>query len=168
MTETRLMLKCSQGFRMHERSYQILKNLGYSDKIITQLKKKKSNSRKTFTYLKDLGLPDLAIKQIKFYENYPSKNLEGKSNKELIELLIKKCKRSLNAFANKGLEAKIVFAKGSWTIYSSEYDKIVEKLHQVCKPYFDEWASYDIEVEFVFDGTSSWKVSTKKESDLPE
>lgn len=152
---------------MHERSYQIIKNLGYSDKIITQLKKKNGSSRKTFTFLKNLGIPDLAIKQIKFLENYPIKSLEGKSNKELIELLIKKCKRSLDAFANKGIEARVVFTEGDWTLYSPDYNKSVEKLHRVCKPYFDEWSASNVEVTFSFDGSNSWKVITKKESDLP-
>lgn len=152
---------------MHERSYLIIKNLGYSDKIITQLKKRNGSSRKTFTFLKDLGVPDLAIKQIKFLENYPTKNLAGKTNKELIELLIKKCKRSLDAFANKSVEARIVFTDDDWTIFSGDYDKSVEKLHRVCKPYFDEWSALGVEVTFSFDGTSSWKVITKKESDLP-
>jgi hypothetical protein len=152
---------------MHERSYQIIRNLGYSDKIITQLKKRKGSSRKTFTFLKGLGIPDLAIKQIKFLENYPEKNLEGKDNKELIELLIKKCKRSLDAFANKGIEARIVFTDRDWTIFGSDYNKSMEKLHRVCKPHFDEWSGFGVEVTFSFDGTNSWKVITKKESDLP-
>jgi hypothetical protein len=152
---------------MHERSYQIIKNLGYSDKIITQLKKKNGSSRKTFTFLKNLGVPELAIRQIKFLENYPTKKLDNKDNKELIELLIKKCKRSLDAFANKEIEAQIVFSDGNWTIYSDDYNKSVEKLHRICKPYFDEWSGFKIEVTFSFDGSNSWKVITKKESDLP-
>jgi hypothetical protein len=152
---------------MHERSYQIIRNLGYSDKIITQLKKRNGSSRKTFTFLKSLGIPDLAIKQIKFLENYPEKKLEGKDNKKLIELLIKKCKRSLDAFANKGIEARIVFTDGEWTIFSSDYNKSMEKLHRVCKPHFDEWSSFGVEVTFSFDGSDSWKVITQKESDLP-
>ena len=152
---------------MHERSYQIIKNLGYNDNIIAQLKKKNSSSRKTFEFLKELGIPNLAIKQIKFLEDYPAKNLENKDNKELIELLIKKCRRSLDAFANKEIEARIVFEDGAWTIYSSDYNKSVEKLHRVCKPHFDEWSGLDVEVTFFFDGSNSWKVITKKESDLP-
>ncbi|MHA1974471.1 MAG: hypothetical protein ACTSW1_15845 [Candidatus Hodarchaeales archaeon] len=150
---------------MHERSYQIIKNLGYDDKIIAQLKKRKGSSRKTFAFLKGLGIPSLAIKQIKFLEDYPTKNLTNKDNKELIELLIKKCRRSLDAFANKKIEARIVFEDGDWTIYSDDYNQSIEKLHRICKPHFDEWCA--IEVTFSFDGSNSWKVITKKESDLP-
>jgi hypothetical protein len=152
---------------MHERTHQIIKNLGYDDKIINLLKKKKAITRKTLTYLKDLGIPELALKQIKFLENYPQKKLVGKPNKELIELLVKKCRRSLDAFSNRRIEAKIIFKDKSWTIYSSGYPKSVEKLHIVCKPYFDEWSEAGIEVAFVFDGSSSWKIVTEKESDLP-
>ena len=152
---------------MHERSYLIIKNLGYDDEVIEQLKKKSGSSRKTFEFLKKLGIPGLAIKQIKFLEDYPSKKLDNKNNKELIELLIKKCRRSLDSFANKEIEARIVFVDGDWTIYSSDYNKDIEKLHRVCKPHFDEWSVLDIEVTFSFDGSNAWKVITQKESDLP-
>ena len=152
---------------MHKRTHQIIKNLGYDEKIIGQVQKKKKINRKTLAYLKDLGLPSMAIKQIKFLENYPAKSLLNKPNKELIESLVKKCRRSLDAFANKGLSAKIVFEEGSWAIYSDDYSKPVEKLHIVCKPYFDEWSAAKTEVTFVFDGSDSWKIVTKKESDLP-
>ena len=124
--------------------------------------------KKTFDYLKTLGLPELALKQIKYFEDYPKKKLDLKSNKELIEGLIKKCRRSLDAFANKGIKACIVFTEGSWTIYSEEYCKYIEKLHVVCKPYFDEWAAAKVEVSFVFEGSDSWKIVTSKEKDLPE
>lgn len=152
---------------MHKRTREILSNLGYDEKILNQVKKKKKISRKTLSYLKNLGLPSSALKQIKFLENYPSKRLESKNNKELIEALVKKCRRSLDSFANKGVLAKIVFSEGDWTLYASEYSKAIEKLHTVCKPHFDEWSEANVEVTFVFDGSDSWKVVTKKESDLP-
>jgi len=151
---------------MHKRTYQIIKNLGYTDKVINQLKKRKTESRNTFTFLKKIGIPELAIKQIKFLENYPNKNMDSLTNKELIESLIKKCRRSLEAFASKGIQARIVFNDSDWVIYSDDYRKEIEKLHQVCKPYFDEWSAYNINVIFAFDG-ANWKVITKKESDLP-
>ena len=150
---------------MHSRSYEIVENLGHDKKILDN--KKKTLNRKVLSNLKKLGIPDSAIKQIKFLENYPSSKLDTKTNKQLIESLIKKCRRSFDAFANKGGEAKIVFEEGDWTLYVTEYDKYVEKLHTVCKPYFDEWSSCELEVSFLFDGTDSWKVITTKESDLP-
>jgi hypothetical protein len=152
---------------MHKRTYQIIENLGYDDKVLGQVKKKTKVTRKTLAYLKGLGLPELALKQIKFLEGYPAKKLLDKSNKELIETLVKKCRRSLDAFANKKIAAKIVFKDHEWTIYSASYPKTIEKLHTVCKPYFDEWSEASIEVTFVFDGSNSWKIVTKKESDLP-
>lgn len=152
---------------MHNRTYEIIKNLGYDEKVLEKTKRKSGFNRKTLAQLKKLGLPELALKQIKFFENYPTKKLSNKTNKELIQSLIKKCKRSLDAFANKNIEAKIVFEDNDWTFYSSVYNKAISKLYVICKPYFDEWSEFDIEVTFLFDGSSSWKVITTKESDLP-
>lgn len=149
---------------MHKRTQQILKNLGYEDKILNQ---KKKFNRKTLGFLKSLGVPPLAIQQIKFLESPPTQNLAGKPNKELIELLIKKCKRSLDAFANKGCTAKIIFENKDWTLFSNEYNKTIEKLLIVCKPYFDEWSDAGVEVIFQFDDSNTWKIMTNKESDLP-
>ena len=152
---------------MHKRTTEIIKNLGYDEKIINQVQKKKNLNRKTLAYLKKLGVPSMALKQIKFLEDYSTNSFPEKTNKELIELLIKKCRRSFDAFSNKGNTAKIILKDGDWVILSNEYSKALEKLHIVCKPYFDTWSKANAEVSFVFDGSNSWKIITQKESDLP-
>jgi hypothetical protein len=167
LTKAQVLVKYYQGWLMHKRTHQILKNLGYSDELVEQLNKRARLSKKTLLFLRKLGLPPLAIKQIKFLENYQNKKLDTKTNKELIEGLIKKCRRSLDAFANKNVKSRIVFKEGNWTLFAEDYSKPVEKLMRICKPHFDEYSDSNLEVTFFFDGTPSWKVMTNKKSDLP-
>ena len=157
---------------MHKKTRDIIENLGFGDEVVELLRKQpedKALSRRTLTKLKELGLPKLALDQIKLLE---SSNISSASaaanNKELLEGLLRKCKRSLDAFANKNVAARIVFSSNTWTIYSEEYNRDIEKLHKVCKIYFDEWSSHGLKATLIFDGSSTWKVSTDKESDLPD
>jgi hypothetical protein len=153
---------------MHKKTYSIIKNLGFSDEVIKSIKlKQKNTKRKLISSLKNLGVPDSALKQIKLLEKFPVKKPSECTNADLIKSLVKRCKRSLDAFANKGVRAKIVFSDNSWTIYSSDYSKEIEKLHSVCKNYFDEWSARGMTASFYFDSTSSWKIIVAKKTDLP-
>jgi len=157
---------------MHKRTSSIFKNLGFGDEAISKIQKAVSKAKTPFnrrliSSLKKLGLPESAIKQIKFLED-PSLDEEIKSNKELITLLVKKLRRSFDAFTNKEVKAIIVFANQDWAIYAEEYCKEIQHLHEICKPYFDEWCLKNLEVKFEFDGTSTWKIIAPKKSDLPD
>jgi len=148
---------------MHKRTFQIIKNLGFNDDIINNIKQNtQSLNRKTISKLKKLGIPDAAIKQIKFLEDYPHNYIKNTSNQDLIKTLAKKCKRSLDSFSKKNTPACIVFKNNDWIIYSPQYNKAIENLYKICKPYFDEWCIYDIEATFIFDGSSTWKILTNK------
>lgn len=156
---------------MHKKSQTIIKNLGFGKEVIETLKKQKPDaplSRRSLTKLKKFGLPKSAIDQIKFLETEASPVGDAATNKELLESLIKKCRRSFDAFANKQVAARIIFGKDTWTLYSEEYNRAIEKLHKVCKVYFDIWAEHGLDATLIFDGSSTWKVMTDKESDLPE
>jgi hypothetical protein len=150
---------------MHKKTYNIIKNLGFGDEIIKSLKQNQKNvgiNKKILNDLKKLGVPDAALKQIKSLEQKSSSDKSNLSNTELINLLAKRCKRSFDAFANKGGKAKILFLKNSWTIYGSEYSKEIERLHTVCKPYFDEWSQIGLQAMIYFDGTECWKILANK------
>ena len=124
-------------------------------------------NRRAVSALSKLGIPRTALKQIKALERGNS-NLLGKPNKKILEHLIKKCRRSLDSFSHKGVEAKIVFSSKSWNIYSELYDKDIEKLQSICKPYFDDCAKCGLKAILSFDGTQFWKVTTDKKADLPD
>jgi len=157
---------------MHEKTRSIIKNLGFSDEILQTVDKQTAKApinRRTLTTLKRLGIPKSALDQIKYLESDGDTAAEkATTHKELLEALIRKCRRSFDAFANKGIEARIVFSNDDWTIFSETYNRGIEKLHKVCKIYFDEWATHSLNAIFIFDGSSAWKVSTDKESDLPD
>ena len=152
---------------MHKKTQDIIANLGFSDTVISALKKQASINSRAVSALRKLGIPRTALKQIKALEKGNSA-LFGKPNKKILEYLIKKCRRSLDAFSHKGVESKIVFYNRSWTVYSELYDKDIEKLHSVCKPYFDECAACGLRAILSFDGTQFWKVTTDKKADLPD
>lgn len=150
---------------MHKKTHSILRNLGVNDDAL----KKMGNEvldRESLLKLKNLKLPSSAISQIKQYENYPARNVKGNNSISLIESLLKKCKRSLDAFAKKKIKLQIAFKDGDWTIYGEEYNKAIQKLHEVCKPYFDAWSSKGLRAIIVFDGTIKWKAKASKNDEL--
>lgn len=145
---------------MHKKTHAIIKNLGYSDDVVKEFKIK--DPKILNSSLKKLGMPETAVKQIKILENLEDLNTGVVSN--LIENLIKHCRRSLDAFAQKNIAAKIVFKNNNWTIYSEKYNKAIQKLQEVCKMHFDELSSKNLEVTLIFDGTSTWKAIAPNES----
>jgi len=155
---------------MHKKTSEIIKNLGFTQRILDEIKEKLKNpvTKKTLNYFTDLGVPKLALKQIKYFEETPEPEKPKQSNKELIETLVKKCRRSFNAFAKKQVKAKIVFKNNKWLLYSTSYNKNIQRLHEVCKIHFDDWADQGVVVSFTFNGTTSWKISALKKSDLPK
>jgi len=158
---------------MHKRTNSIFRNLGFGDEAISNIRKAASKAkipfnRRMMSSLKKLGLPESALKQIKFLEDLSLDEEIEISNKELISFLVKKLRRSFDAFSNKEIKTVIVFADQNWTIYAEEYGKEIQHLHEICKPYFDEWCLKNLEVKFEFDGTSTWKIIAPKKSDLPD
>ena len=155
---------------MHKKTEDIITNLGFGDIVVKAIRKQTKSSpinRRAVSALKQLGMPRTALKQIKALEKGDSALL-GKPNKEILEHLIKKSRRSLDSFSHKGVEAKVVFNAKSWTIYSEIYDKDIEKLQSICKLYFDECAKCGLKAILSFDGTQFWKVTTDKKADLPD
>ena len=155
---------------MHKKTQDIITNLGFGDVVVRAIRKQTKSApinRRAVSALRQLGIPKTALRQIKALEKGNSVLL-GKSNKEILEHLIKKCRRSLDAFSHKKVEAKIVFHCKSWTIYSEIYDKDIEKLQKICKPYFDECSKCGLKAILSFDGTQFWQVTTDKKSDLPD
>lgn len=124
---------------MHVRTQSIIQNLGLSidDTIV---------SPKNVKNLESLGLPKSAIEQIKFYETISYNQEQTLSKTEWVNWLIKKCRKSLAAFAKKKIPTKIIFKDGDWTIYSEAYNKAILKLQEACKSYFDEFASKQIKL----------------------
>lgn len=162
---------------MQKESHQIMQNLGYTEEMILTIEKETKTKTGNFgvklsNILKKLGTPDGAIKQIKIIEAYAKRKKYSKQkrrkNKELIETLIKKCKRTLEAFAKKGVQARIVFSRRQWVIEAPEYHPAIQHLHDVCKFYFDEWAEKGINATFHFSGMNTWQVITKREEDSPD
>lgn len=161
---------------MHKKTDAIFKNLGLPEEAIADIEKaakkaKKPFNRRLMSKLKKLQLPEDAIRQIKFLEEIVSTEEDEEielSNKELIAILVKKLKRSFDAFANKGVHAVIVFSNETWTIFAEEYSKEVQHFHEVCKPHFDEWCQKNIDVKFEFNGSNVWKIIAPKKSDLPD
>ena len=149
---------------MHKKTHSILKNLGVTDEAL----RKGGNTldRESLLKLKNLKLPNSAITQIKQYENYPVKAIKGGNSIELIESLLRKCKRSFDAFAKKRVKAQIAFKDGDWTLYGEEYNKAIQKLHEVCKPYFDAWSSKGLRAIIIFDGTIKWRAKASKNDEL--
>lgn len=147
---------------MHKRTSNIIENLGYSEDIIKTLKNEAKNSdlKSFYVSLKKLGLPENAIRQIKDFESLDIKN-EKLSNKNLIKELLKRCKRSLDAFAQKNIPARIIFKNKNWTIYSGEYNKIIQKLHEACKHNFDDLSIQGLEINIAFDGSTTWKITNE-------
>jgi len=162
---------------MHKKTDSIFQNLGFSDDTIKKIKKSVKKSRAPFNRrmiasLRKWGVPDSALKQIKFLEEVtaepPGQVDEDEQNKTLITQLIKKVKRTFNAFSNKNVKATIVIANGDWTLYATDYTREIQHLHEICKPYFDEWSLKGIEVKFTFSGNGKWKIITPKKADLPD
>lgn len=158
---------------MHKRTNKIFKNLGFDDEVISNIQRTTSKAKTPFnrrmiSSLKKLGLPESALKQIKFLEDLSIDEETEISNKDLIAILIKKLRRSFDAFSNKGVKAIIIFADQDWTIYAEDYGREIQHLHEICKPYFDEWCLKNLEVKFEFDGTSTWRIIAPKKSDLPD
>lgn len=149
---------------MHKRTTTIIKNLGIDTEILDS-----NFSKKTLLKLKKLGLPEEAIKQIKFFENYPesvNKPESLKTNEQLLNSLIKKCKRSFVAFSKKQITLKVLFMNNTWTLFVEVYNKQVEKFHVVCKPYFDEWANKGLKAILIFKGDGKWSLKPIKEKNL--
>lgn len=167
---------------MQKKSVEILKNLGFSDESINDLKKEKI-IRNTLGSLKDLGVPALAIKQIKFIES-PKDTSElsrpktkATSNQNLMLRLQTKLKRTFDTFAKKHIKMVIVFNyplkktsfdidalnDDKWKIYAVDYVKPIQKLHETCKQEFDELAELGLLAFVVFDGTSQWVVKESLE-----
>lgn len=157
---------------MHERTVTIMRNLGFDESILKPLIKEDSQleiSRKSLRALRRLGLPKSALDQIKFLESPEEKiDFSKLTHKELIATILRKCKRTFEAFALREIPARIVFESNEWNIFSETYNREIEKLHKVCKPYFDDCAVNELKVTFAFDGSPTWKIITDKESDLPE
>lgn len=157
---------------MHERTVTIMRNLGFDEEILKPLVKQNSQleiSKKSLRALRRLGLPKSALDQIKFLESSTEKqDLSKTSHKDLIGNLVKKCKRTFDAFALRQIPARIVIEDNEWNIYSETYNREIEKLHKICKPYFDDFSINNLKVTFAFDGTPTWKIITDKGSDLPE
>jgi len=149
---------------VHKKTHTILKNLGIVEDSLKDLNSVLDRER--LQKLKTLKLPNSALSQIKQYEDYPVKNISGSNSVELVESLIKKCKRSFTAFAKKKVKAQIVFKDGNWVIYGEEYDKAIQKLHEVCKPYFDAWSSKGLKALIIFDGTTKWRAKASKNDEL--
>lgn len=155
---------------MHKKSLSIISNLGYSEDVVKSFKKdiKTSEAKSLFATLRKLGLPEDAIKQIKDYEDLGSNLKESLSNKDLIKELLKRCRRSLDAFAQKNNSARIIFKNKNWTIFGEEYSKAIQKLHETCKYHFDNFAIHNLDVTLVFDGSTTWRIIAPNESDLPD
>jgi len=143
-------------------------NLGYGEDVIKTFKKEEKDPRAFFASLRKLGLPENAIKQIKDYEDLDLNLKDNLSNKDLIRELLKRCRRSLDAFAQKNNPARIIFKNRDWTIFGEEYSKPIQKLHETCKHHFDGFAFRNLDVTLVFDGSTTWRIIAPNESDLPD
>lgn len=152
-----------------------MQNLGYTEEMISTIEKETKTGVfyiKLTNALEKLGTPDNAIKLIKVIEATAKKKKQVKAkkrkNKELIEGLIKKCRRSLDAFARKGVQARIIFSRRQWVIEAPEYHPAIKHLHDVCKYHFDDWAEKGVIAVFQFNGSDTWQVITKREEDSPD
>jgi hypothetical protein len=155
---------------MHKKTFSIIKNLGYDEEVVKDLKSegKDLNPKLLSASLKKIGLPDIAIKQIKILEDLNNAVDVKRPNKSLIEELSKRCRRSFDAFAQKNIAAKIIFKNSNWTIYSEIYNKHIQKLHEIYKMYFDELAISGLDASLVFDGSPVWRLETPSEPDLSD
>jgi hypothetical protein len=163
---------------MEKESFTIMRNLGYTDELISSVKKecaqsKDGVSKKALKLLEEIGTPDSALKAIKIIETKAIRRRKVKQekaskNKMLIESLIKRCRRSFDAFSRKGVNARVVFKKNQpWVIEAPEYHPAMQHFHDVCKKHFDVWADQGISVVFQF-GSGSWRVVTRRKSDQPD
>lgn len=152
---------------MHKKTANIIENLGYDEEVVKHLKNvtKNSDAKSFFASLKKLGLPDDAIRQIKNFEDLNIIKKPSLSNKNLIQELLKKCKRSLDAFAQKNTAMRIIFKNHNWTIYSEEYNKSIQKLHETCKHHFDDFSFQNLEATIIFDGSTTWRIISSTEID---
>lgn len=158
---------------MHKKTYEIMKNLGYPQTLIevveTGIAEVKEKEQFLDTWFTTMGTPEMAIAQIKTLEIKKSKVKEPEiNNKELITSLVKKCKRSLDALARKGIVAKILFHGKKWKIESETYHPGIKQLYNACHKHFDTWAKQGTRVIFEFDGTTNWYIITAKKSDQPD
>ena len=155
---------------MHKKTFNIIKNLGYDEEVVKDLKSegKDLNPKLLNASLKRMGLPDIAIKQIKILEDLNNTVDVKQPNKNLIEELNKRCRRSMDAFAQKNIATKIIFKKGTWTIYSETYNKYIQRLHETNKMIFDELAASGLDATLVFDGSSVWKLEAPSEPGLSD
>lgn len=155
-----------------------MRNLGYTDELISSVKKecaqsKNGVSKKALKLLEELGTPDSALKAIKIIETKAIRRRKDKQeraskNKTLIESLITRCRRSFDAFARKQVSARVVFKKGkSWIIEAPEYHPAIQHFHDVCKKHFDVWSDQGMSVVFQF-GSEPWRVITRRKSDQPD
>jgi len=154
---------------MDKKTLKIIQNLGYTEDLIKNLRKEISGgsiNKKAITLLEEIGTPEAAINQIKNIELKVSE--KSSTNKELIESLLKKCRRSLDAFARKAVPARIIFRNKGWVIEAEALHPAIKKLHSTCHKYFDAWAAKGLAVVFQFDSTANWIIITKKKSDQPD
>jgi len=143
-----------------KKTYRIIRNLGFNEPDITSLREIKSLDKKTLSFFKKLNLPGEAIKQIKDTENYSIAKIDNLSNEELKHLLVKKCKRSFDAFARKKIKAVVIFKENeSWILYSAAYDKYIQNFHMICKSRFDELESLNLSANVLFNGTEKWLIT---------
>lgn len=147
----------------HSRTLEIIKNLGCNDDIIQTLThlEKSGKKRSGISLLKKLGFPESALDQIRILESEPEPEKLGNTNQELLSSLLKKCKRSFDAFAKKGVRAKLQFKKSKnqkivWTL-DTKYDLTVKKFYETNKKWFDKWANQGLIATILFDGTS-WTI----------
>jgi len=143
---------------VHEKTRLILENFGYSSDYIQELDKQQLAHT-----LKELKLPTEAIAQIDSYEKPSKKTIRGSSSKEVLESLIKRCKKTFGAFSKKDVKAMIIFNKQNWTIFSEDYNKYIQKLHATCKPYFDAAAAKNLVAVVSFTSKNTWKASLIKD-----
>lgn len=130
---------------MHTRTKAIVETLSIKEDELSVYKDNKINVS-AIEKLETLRVPLTAIEQIKFYEMLDFNTENSKSQEEWIAWLLRKTKKSLNSFLMKNQTAKIVFKKADWCLYAEEYTKNIMQLHKACKPYFDEFATKNIDL----------------------
>jgi hypothetical protein len=157
---------------MHKKTLLIIKNLGFTEDLVETIKEESkisggSINRKIINWLKDAGTPDGALNQIRSLElKSPTKN--KKTNKQLIQNLITKCKKIFYDFAKTGLKATFIFRNGRWGVQANVKDATVTAIVKACEQYFNFYASKKINVVIRFTGSPEWEVETKKQKDLPD
>lgn len=159
---------------MHKKTLVIIKNLGFTEQLVQDIKQESkttggSINRKIIKLLKEAGTPETAIDQIRSLElKKKGPGRAKKTNKELIESLIGKCKRSFNSFAKKGIQATFIFKNKKWGVQADLDDETVVSFIKSCQKYFNYYALKGVDVTIKFTGTPEWGVHTKKQNDLPD